>query len=341
MAEKESYSVITEDTKEAKQLKKQQEKLQKEKEKREKKLEKERKKQEERERKQWEREEKARQKAQQRQKPASSDDGLKPNGSVEQRPAPTENDATEHNTTELSNEEPTNAPEESKDEPAIAPEVTEKSKEEPAIAPEVTEKSKEEPAIAPEQHKDELANAPRPANKAEDTAKTPPATVTDEQVEDAVAAVTSWPEKVTVAEPPGQISGCGMPIGIVFNTAQAGQGALTASCIGTKAVEVPVDVTDLGKGVISVKMTPNIADIYTLNVKWAGREITGSPFTINLSLLPPAREETQPEQQKEIVVEKEEEPKMIEDEQKEQEAVDEASDDPFEMAFQASRLLGE
>ena len=134
----------------------------------------------------------------------------------------------------------------------------------------------------------------------------------------------SRPEAVTVAEPPGQISGCGQPIIIVFNATQAGTGALTAACVGAKAGNVATTVTELREGILSVKFTPNVADMYTLHVRWGGKDVKGSPFSLNLNRLSPPAQEGATTQHT-----------------KEEEEVEEVSDDPFDMAFQARRLLGE
>ena len=161
------------------------------------------------------------------------------------------------------------------------------------------------------------------------------------------AASVSRPEAVTVAEPPGQITGCGQPIGIVFNATQAGAGILTASCLGAKVGEVATTVTQLREGVLSVKFTPNVADVYTLHVKWGGKDITGSPFNINLGRLAPAPQEQKaklspaPQEPKAKLSPAPQGPKATEQREKEEEVVEEVSDDPFDMAYQASRLLGE
>ena len=310
MAERDSFPV-TKDEKQLKKEKKEQEKLQKEKEKREKKLEKERKKLEEKERKQREKETKAQQKLQQaEQLPASEGDQVEASRSTEKILPPTE--------------EPNSEPAAEESEPAA-------EESEPA-AESTAETHKEEPQDAPN-------TPPQPSSEAEDK---PPADVATGQL------ASSWPEKVTVAEAPGQISGCGKPIGIVFNTSLAGQGPLTASCRGAKGGDVAVLVTQpgKGKGLVSVRFTPKVADVYVLNVRWGEKPINGSPFSINLSRLPPATEETSPSpppQKTEVQLAREEEQRKIdaEDSDEEEEEAGELSDDPFEMAFQASRLLGE
>ena len=171
-------------------------------------------------------------------------------------------------------------------------------------------------------------------------------------------ASQSKPEEVTVTEPPGQISGCGQPIGIVFDATRAGKGPLTASCTGAKIGNVQTTVTEVREGIFSVKFTPDVADMYVLSVRWGGKEVNGSPFNINLDRLPPAAQETEkdievaPETEKDIEAEaaKETEKGIEAEAAKEmqqegqggkEEEEEEVSDDPFEMAIQASRLLGE
>ena len=148
-------------------------------------------------------------------------------------------------------------------------------------------------------------------------------------------------EKVSIAESPGQISGCGTPIGIVFDATQAGEGPLTASCAGANVGTVPVSVTEPARGIYRVQFTPPVADVYTLSVMWGGKEVGGSPFTVNLSVLPPATPQQPPPTEKQAV--KEAEKVEVNGQQKKEEEVveEEVSDDPFEMALQASRLLGE
>ena len=150
---------------------------------------------------------------------------------------------------------------------------------------------------------------------------------------------------VTVVKPPGQITGYGQPIGIVFDATRAGTGNLTASCVGAKVGDVPTTVTKMREGVLNVAFTPNVADMYTLRVRWGGKEVTGSPFNINLSHIPPAPQEQNarvppaPQEQKARVLPAPQEQKSTQQTEKEEE--EELSDDPFDMALQARRVLGE
>lgn len=157
---------------------------------------------------------------------------------------------------------------------------------------------------------------------------------------------SSRPEAVSVVEPPSQITAFGQPIKIAFSTENAGQGPLSASCKGAKIGDVMTEVTKPNERLCSVQFTPNEADIYTLNVQWGGTEVAGSPFQINLSRLSPAAKEVEAHKRKEKDVKSPQ--KVGENESKGQERQIEkqendqyfASDDPFNMAYNASRLLG-
>jgi hypothetical protein len=183
--------------------------------------------------------------------------------------------------------------------------------------------------------------SPHGADAAAETAATTSTASCDQRP----VSANCWPEKVKVAEPPGQITGFGEPIAIIFDATQAGEGPMSASCTGASVGAVPVAVSEPWSGIFNVHFTPNSADVYTLGVKWGGVDITGSPFTINLSRLSdgavglpqPAMQAAEEKKKVEEVREKEGKGKEEEDE----EVVGVISDDPFEMAFQASRLLEE
>ena len=195
------------------------------------------------------------------------------------------------------------------------------------------------PAASPPQ-------SPPGADAAPETAATATAATTNGEEKQRPVPANCWPEKVKVAEPPGTISGFGEPIAIIFDATQAGEGTMSASCAGTSVGPIPVAVSEPWSGIFNVHFTPNSADVYTLNVKWGGFDITGSPYTINLSRLSDANGAagmSQPtmqatEDKKKVVEEKE---SGGEGKREKEEAAGDASDDPFEMAFQASRLLGE
>ena len=150
-----------------------------------------------------------------------------------------------------------------------------------------------------------------------------------------------WPEKVKVAEPPGQISGFGEPIAIIFDATQAGKGSMSASCTGTSVGSVPVSISEPWSGICNVHFTPNAADVYTLSVKWGGTDIGGSPFTINLSRLSANGSGSGASLPMQSSVEEKAVEEVKQNGKEEEQEVGEVSDDPFEMAFQASRILGE
>jgi hypothetical protein len=303
--QKEREKQQIENEKREKRLEKEREKQQRENEKREKKLERERKKQEERERKKKEKEAKAQQKQQAR-------------SSVERSPPPTEGENSQQNGGIL---------------------VADGS---PEHVDELKIQRPAENGLSPNGH----TTYPLSPNEAEiaDAA----------QQQTARSAAESG--GVTVVKPPGQITGYGQPIGIVFDATRAGTGTLTASCLGAKVGDVPTTVTKMREGVLNVAFTPNVADMYTLRVRWGGKEVTGSPFNINLSHIPPAPQEQNarvppapqeqnarvppaPQEQKARVLPAPQEQKSTQQTEKEEE--EELSDDPFDMALQARRVLEE
>ena len=74
----------------------------------------------------------------------------------------------------------------------------------------------------------------------------------------------------------------GAPMDMEFDTADAGDGDLKASCVGDKAGEVDVAVKQKEDDKYSVSFFPPEPDIYTLTIKWAGEHVKGSPFKLNL-----------------------------------------------------------
>ena len=167
--------------------------------------------------------------------------------------------------------------------------------------------------------------------------------------------------KVKVVEPLSQVSDGGQPVSIVLDTTQAGEGELLATCKGTKVKFVHVEVKKQENGCYCVQFTPEAADMYMLSVQWGEKDISGSPFIVNLNHLPiAAKGEGEQEGQ-----EKGEESKSTEEEEVTQNGaegmerkqksgqdrtlkdtgssvgISAGSDDPFDRAYQASRLLGE
>ena len=207
-----------------------------------------------------------------------------------------------------------------------------------------------------------LPTRDKTVNGAEDAALT--LSASSEQGEDDGALRAS---EVVVIKQPNLISACGQPIDVVFDARNAGEGSLSASCKGTKVAVVETSVLEEANGQYRVQFTPGTADVYMLSVRWCGKDVTGSPFLINLNLLPSApdteekhaesnggeqlaeeKEEREREGQKENTrqeekrsEETEEQAKRVSQEFREKSPAIVVSDDPFDMAYEASRLLGE
>ena len=204
----------------------------------------------------------------------------------------------------------------------------------------------------------------------EDDTKLTNGTNEEEEVEDESATRAS---EVLVTKYPNQVTACGQPINVMFNTTSAGEGVLTAVCKGTKVAVVETSVKEEANRQYCVQFTPGVADVYMLSVRWGDKDVTGSPFLINLNLLQPApisEEEKEEDKGGSVAAKSTEEPKES-GEGEEKEAVKEqvkrevrengelqeqakrnsrekreesplivVSEDPFDMAHQASRLLG-
>ena len=84
------------------------------------------------------------------------------------------------------------------------------------------------------------------------------------------------------------IAACGQSISVVFDTRSAGEGSLSAVCKGTKTETVETSFHEESNGHYRIQFTPTAADMFMLSVLWSGHNVPGSPFLINLNLLPPA-----------------------------------------------------
>ena len=172
--------------------------------------------------------------------------------------------------------------------------------------------------------------------------------------------------EVRVTKHPNEISTCCQPIDVVFNTASAGEGSLTAVCKGTKVAAVETSVTEESDGQYRVQFAPKEPDVFMLSVKWQGYDVPGSPFLINLNLLPPAHssadDDDEPDNKdaaaRQNVTESQREGGEGKEEGRENEggasgtrhgsreireespAVVVSDEDPFDMAYAASRILG-
>ncbi len=66
------------------------------------------------------------------------------------------------------------------------------------------------------------------------------------------------------------------------NTSFAGTGYLSAKVSGEKAGTLPVEVTEDTPAQYKVKLIPEIPDIYTVEIMWAGESVEKSPFIVDL-----------------------------------------------------------
>ena len=211
--------------------------------------------------------------------------------------------------------------------------------------------------------------------------------------EDAASAA-----EVVMISKPNKINACGETVFVCFDATTAEEGTLTAVCKGTKTGAVDTSVREEEEGgKYRVQFVPQEADVFMLSVSWCGFDVPGSPFLINLNLLPPAHTPQEKEGERKNEATKEEETRKVEKEvvqsdggshfevksdlantskkvedggstagergsengKREGERSKEAtkkgdsqevrekspaivvSEDPFEMAYEASRLLGE
>jgi len=85
-----------------------------------------------------------------------------------------------------------------------------------------------------------------------------------------------------VAEPEASLE-AGVPTDLLsFDTSAAGGGKLEAVCVGSKAGEVPVEVTPAGDDKYNISFTPPEPDMYEVSVMWGGEHVKGSPFMIDM-----------------------------------------------------------
>ncbi len=99
-----------------------------------------------------------------------------------------------------------------------------------------------------------------------------------------VNGIAADAENVMICEPPTAMLEAGQAIGICFDTSKGGRGELTSIGRGNKIGEIPVSVRQrsVAKEKYDVRFTPLEPDVYVISVLWAGKNVKGSPFTINL-----------------------------------------------------------
>ncbi len=99
-----------------------------------------------------------------------------------------------------------------------------------------------------------------------------------------INSITADAEKVVICEPPTAMLEAGQAIGICFDTSKGGRGELTVIGRGNKIGEIPVSIRQrsVAKEKYDIRFTPIEPDVYVISVLWAGKDVKGSPFTINL-----------------------------------------------------------
>ena len=92
------------------------------------------------------------------------------------------------------------------------------------------------------------------------------------------------PQEVEVVEPPAGHLKVGQDISLGVDASQGGHGELTAECKGQKtdSIAVNVEKKEGERERYKVFFTPPAEDVYSLSILWGGRDIKGSPFTIDL-----------------------------------------------------------
>lgn len=89
-------------------------------------------------------------------------------------------------------------------------------------------------------------------------------------------------KKVRLTEPPSGALDPGAQIKIGFDTAEAGKGEMTVSCLGKSLGEVPIEVKQVSKHKYEVSFIPPSEDVYNISVLWSDKPVVGSPFKLNL-----------------------------------------------------------
>ena len=90
-------------------------------------------------------------------------------------------------------------------------------------------------------------------------------------------------KKVVLTQPPTGKIKAGQSIDILFDTCSAGRGNLTGVCKGEAVGEIPVLVTRKGiTTTFKVTFLPPQEDEYALSVSFAGKNLKGSPYKIDM-----------------------------------------------------------
>ena len=117
---------------------------------------------------------------------------------------------------------------------------------------------------------------------------------TDKEIPDSpISFPVAVPNQV-ILTPPDNIE-LNVPVCYHANTILAGSGILTATCSGTTSGYTPVQIKKQREFEYNIAYTPIVPDNYNLSIKWAGREIPNSPFSVTLLPLTPAEQVVVPE----------------------------------------------
>ena len=93
--------------------------------------------------------------------------------------------------------------------------------------------------------------------------------------------------KVVLTEP--GVCEVGKTVCFKADTALAGDGSLSAKCSGEKAGSLPINITEDGNYKYQIYFKPEIPNVYTVEITWAGETVKGSPFIFNLLPIVPVR----------------------------------------------------
>ena len=100
-------------------------------------------------------------------------------------------------------------------------------------------------------------------------------------IEDAFASLLeALPPKIEWKEP--AVSKVGQPLQLPLDITTTEQGSTTAKCTGEECGEVPVEIIAESPTKYKVSFTPQLDDLYTLQVYQNDKELQGSPYEIDL-----------------------------------------------------------
>ena len=73
----------------------------------------------------------------------------------------------------------------------------------------------------------------------------------------------------------------GGPVTMYFDTSDAGRGEMTADITSDATSSVTKKVEKLSPDEYKVAFVPDVPDLYTANVQWSGKQVSGSPFKVD------------------------------------------------------------